>query len=395
MTLVQLWEGSREQFTGKKVQQVIAFAGGGGKLRDGGEASEEFRAFLRIVPSELLARYAGDCLAGAFDEGGFALQDIVNEVGRRLGFEATAGRYRGVPRTIGYDGLWRSPKGFSIVVEVKTTDAYRIDLDTVAGYQLDLIGAAEIDERASSVLVVVGREDTGGLEAQVRGSRHAWDIRLISVEALLRLLKVKENTEDPRIHQQIAKVLVPSEFTRLDGIIDLVFSTIADLSQQEEEESSTGAEEPIPGGREPKPETDFRESCVARIQKHLKHALVKRSRVLYGTPDGRTLVMCAVSREYADGDRVGYWFGFHEHQGEALRNVDRAFVAFGCGSDKNIVLIPFKEFDKMIDKSWRTEREGKAWWHVVIERDLGGLVLRRRKGKQDVDLSPFVLPGNP
>jgi len=35
------------------------------------------------------------------------------------------------------------------------------------------------------VLIVVGRQDTGELEAQIRGSRHAWDIRLISAEALL------------------------------------------------------------------------------------------------------------------------------------------------------------------------------------------------------------------
>ena len=47
----------------------------------------------------------------------------------------------------------------------------------------------------SSILIVVGRDDTGELEAQVRGSRHAWDIRLISADALVKLVNLKETVE--------------------------------------------------------------------------------------------------------------------------------------------------------------------------------------------------------
>jgi hypothetical protein len=51
-----------------------------------------------------------------------------------------------------------------------------------------LITSGQLKEDQSSILIVVGREDTGDLEAQIRGSRHAWDVRLISVDALLRLM---------------------------------------------------------------------------------------------------------------------------------------------------------------------------------------------------------------
>ena len=51
--------------------------------------------------------------------------------------------------------------GHSIVVEVKTTDTYRIDLNTIANYRRGLIKKGTISEELSSVLIIVGRDDTG------------------------------------------------------------------------------------------------------------------------------------------------------------------------------------------------------------------------------------------
>lgn len=109
---------------------------------------------------------------------------IVNQIGQRLGFEAEYGRYRGVTGQIGFDGLWRLPNGHTIVIEVKTADSYRIDLKKLADYRKKLIKEKSISEKESSVLIVVGRKDTDDLEAQIRGSRHAWDMKLIIIEIL-------------------------------------------------------------------------------------------------------------------------------------------------------------------------------------------------------------------
>ena len=92
MALVDLWISSQDQIRQKHVQQIIAFAGDG-KLLDGSEASSEFRDFLAQIPSDLLGRYADECLSGSFTDSGYVLQDIVNEIGRRLGFTVTDGRY--------------------------------------------------------------------------------------------------------------------------------------------------------------------------------------------------------------------------------------------------------------------------------------------------------------
>lgn len=114
------------------------------------------------------------------------------------------------------------------MIEVKTTDVYRISLDTIVAYREKLIGSGRID-RSSSILIIVGRDDTGELEAQVRGSRHASDIRLLSTEALLKLVQLKENAEDTATGIKIRELLFPMEYTRLDQIIDVMFTTATDV----------------------------------------------------------------------------------------------------------------------------------------------------------------------
>lgn len=397
MGLTELWSKSREQLESKHVQQIIAFAGSG-KLQDGNDASHEFRQFLSLVSSDFLVRYADECLSGRFDGNGLALQDIVNEVGRRLGFQVTHGRYRGVHGHIGYDGLWQSPENHAIVIEVKTTDAYRLDLDVVAGYRRALIRTGKIQEDHSSVLIVVGREDTGDLEAQIRGSRHAWDVRLMSVDSLLRLLGVKEKTEDPRIHQQIRSILIPREFTKLDGIIDIVFSATEDILEPdqaaEEPQTETAEASPEGGPLERKPKftpVSFNDSCVERIQSYLGVPLVKRSRATFASPDGEVMLICKVSKEYSLSGSAAYWFAFHRHQKEALEGVPKAYVAFGCGSDLTIILIPFQDFVTWLDGMWTTDRETGSYWHVRIIREGGKFTLDRKKGYDPIDVTRYLL----
>ncbi len=262
MSLLALWERSRSQLEDKHIQQIIAIAGAG-RLLDAGDTSKEFREFLSSIPSSLLSRYAEQCLIGRFEGSGLALQDVVNQIGRRLGFQVEDGRYRGSSGQIGHDGLWRSSFGNEIIVEVKTTDAYRIALDSIAAYRKRLIQDGQVAETKSSILIVVGRQDTGDLEAQIRGSRHAWDVRLVSVDALARLMLLKEAVEDPQMLKKVSEVLVPQEFTRVDGIIDLVFSAAEEVRQEVE---GVELEEDLTKGQNKKvPQfvpVDFHAACV-------------------------------------------------------------------------------------------------------------------------------------
>ena len=83
MGLTELWKNERHQLADKRVHQVIAFAGGG-RLADDNDTSQEFREFLRHVPTEMLAQYVNECLEAGFQDSGLALQDVVNQIGQRL-----------------------------------------------------------------------------------------------------------------------------------------------------------------------------------------------------------------------------------------------------------------------------------------------------------------------
>jgi len=386
MGLTELWRTSRDQLKEKHVQQIIAFAGDG-RLKDGSPASAEFRDFLSNVPSKILERYADECLQDSFKESGLALQDIVNQVGERLGFKVTDGRYRGTSKYIGFDGLWRFPDGHAVVVEVKTSDAYRIDLNKIAGYRRDLVTQGKIKEEHSSILIVVGRKDTGDLEAQIRGSRHAWDMRLISVDALLKLMSLKENMEDPKIVRRIYDILIPREFTKLDEIIDILFSAAEEVKPEE-----------LPGDQEVDKETGvkpapmaFHEACVVRMEKHLERTLIRRSRTGYSSPDEELAIVCTVSKEHKIREHISYWFAFHPHQKEFLTQATDRFVAFGCGSEATLLFIPLADFEQWLDDMWTTEKDGRIYWHVRIHIENSHLLLDRRKGKGRLDVTHYLL----
>ena len=148
-------------------------AAGSGDLRDNSDCAQELRGYLSQVTSQKLAEYIDRCLSTHFFKSGGVLQDLRNELGRRLDYKVINGRYQGTTNSIGFDGIWVAPEGQTLIIEVKTTDAYRISLDTITRYRDKLLETGQISPPSSS-LIVVGREDTVELEAQIRGSRHAW-----------------------------------------------------------------------------------------------------------------------------------------------------------------------------------------------------------------------------
>ena len=391
MPLTELWTSTPEQLEGKRLSQIIAFAGSG-KLSDKSPETNEFREFLSHIPSEMLVSFADECLQGGFKMSGLALQDIVNQVGRRLGFQVEDGRYRGVQGQIGFDGIWRTEDGHGIVIEVKTTDAYRMDLGVPAGYRQSLIDEGRIGESESSILFVVGREDTGDLEAQIRGSRHAWDIRVISVDALLKLMKLREELEDPLIVRKIGTILTPEEYTRVDGIIDVVFLTAEDVKEEKEPEED---EEPKEKKAKFHP-VAFNEECAERVQKHLGRTLVKQSRASWRSPDGALAVLCTVSRPHTRSGLATFWYAYHPHQREFLGDSEEAYAAFGCGSEETIILIPRDHLTPWLDGMNTTSRDdGRTYWHIQIQQDGNSYRLLRKANAEPIDVSKYLLPRAP
>ena len=204
MPLLEFWHSNPSTIAQLTIEQIVATAGSG-NLQDNSDCSHELREYLSQVDKLQVATYIEGCLTVRFQKSGLVLQDLVNELGRRLDYQVTNGRYQGTINQIGFDGIWISQDGQAIIVEVKTYPCLWISLDTLAGYREGLIRANRVGTFAS-VLIVVGREDTGELEAQIRGSRHAWDMRLISTDALFKLVQLKESSEGAEIGRKIRKM---------------------------------------------------------------------------------------------------------------------------------------------------------------------------------------------
>ena len=206
-----------------------------------------------------------------------------------------------------------------------------------------------------SLLVIVGREDTGGLEAQIRGSRYAWDMRLISVDALLKIAELKEKLEEPTF-ERIHEILIPKEFTKLDDIADLVLSAAKDSNEENPIEDVVVDDDDAEINRQKKERApvSFHESCVLRAQTRIvaegeiASNLIRRSRATYSTADQKCGVVCLVSKSYDIRGKGHFWFSFRTHQKEFLDEVSRPYLILGCGSDDRIYLIPGCGFSAIV-----------------------------------------------
>ncbi|WPL12478.1 hypothetical protein [Thiorhodovibrio litoralis] len=379
----------------KKLSQIISFLGEG-KLTD---CDSSFRFFLEKIQNELLIKYAEERLEKGFNDSGLALQDIVNEIGKRLGFNITNGLYRGKQSEIGFDGIWKEQDDWVIVVEVKTTDAYRISLDTIAEYRNRLIKSQGITKDNSSILIVVGRNDTGELEAQIRGSRHAWDIRIISVDSLIRLLKVKESLSDESTAKKISMALRPYEYTRVDKLIELLFLAIKDIEIEESADDFIDDEESDVNNienqkKEKTKPVSFHGPVFQKAKEELKLNFIKKSRSSYASTDESVGLIVSISKKHKSFNSqfdARYWFAFHPHQDTFLSKYKARYICYGCGSAKSVFMLPSEFLFPRLENMWKTNKEERLYTHIVIYQKDNQFFLRTNiEEKQHYeDLSSF------
>lgn len=387
-SLLDIWMVRREFLDSKSIEQVIAISGDG-TLKDGNETSNNLREFIANIPSAKIEHYINECLNQSFQQSGLVLQDLVNETGRRIGFSVEHGYYRGGKAKIGFDGIWKAKDGYAFVIEVKTTDAYQLNLDIQAQYRKRLIESQRIDEKKSSILVVVGRTDTGGLEAQTRGSRHAWDVRIISVDALLKLMQIKENLSDASTVMQIQEVLKPLEYTRVDRLIDIIFTTSEDL-QTEDVDDEVETDNPQSHKHSQSVPVKYHEECVNKVSERLKLPLIKQGRCTYTTADERIRVLCIVSKKYERGGAIRYWYAFHPNQKDFLDNGNPSYIALGCGTAEQVVLIPSEVFMNHLPSMRTTESSNRYYWHVEIFQKNNQFLLNRPTS-EGIDVTEYKI----
>jgi hypothetical protein len=380
------------------IRQIVGICGDG-DLRDNSACSHHLREFLALQSNDRLADYAHFCLDEGFTKSGFVLQDIVNEIGKRLGYQVLQnGRYQGVVNQAGFDGLWFDGTNH-IVVEVKTTDAYRINLDTISAYAEKVnssVGGGT--PKDTSLLIVVGRQDTGDLEAQVRGSRHAWSTRLVSVDALIKLMFTKEEVDDKALIERIRRILLPFEYTRVDNIVDLVFET----QQETDQKAQTSAELELEEEAEPTDQghgvwefTPRHELDVKRLQivdaffKSKNADPIRRTRTNFSDQMDQIGVTCAVSKRYKR-EYQPYWYALHPKWLEFMQSVGKGYFVLGCMDRDEAYALPRVFIEENLEALNTTQKGAKKYWHIALTIDNGSLALNLSSISKKIDLTPYA-----
>lgn len=122
----------------------------------------------------------------------------------------------------------------------------------------------------------------------------------------------------------------------------------------------------------------WHELCVKRIEKMMGNSLDAKSKTSYHSQDDRVRVVCLVSKPYVKKNSIQYWFGFHRSQNEFLEGAEQSFVAFGCGSPNDLILIPSKELSQQLNHMNVTDSGNRYFWHVRIFEEDGSFFLERR-----------------
>jgi hypothetical protein len=203
---------------------------------------ERFRRFLaqNLTSVGAVRDYVEECLRSSGDQYNRALQDLVNHLGRLLGFDVTFGRYKGVQGGIGFDGMWKSPSGLYVVVEVKTTDIYAIKTAILLGYIDRLISEQMIPDWDHALgLYVVGRRDAElkQLENSIIAEKRTHQLRVITVDKLLILAELLADYEME--HEAVLTVLRPT-----GPVVDTLIELMAGLVAKEIHTAGEGKQPP-------------------------------------------------------------------------------------------------------------------------------------------------------
>jgi hypothetical protein len=216
-----------------------------------------------------------------------------------------------------------------------------------------------------------------------------------SVEALTKLVQVKEKSDDPETLRQIRQLLKPFEYTKIDRIIDVVFTTTIDVEAQQATEDEIAPESSEQQDRARQIRTDpellnaKRERAVEAFAKLKGKELVRRSRTLFWSPDKEMRVCCAVSRRYT-GDYQPYWYAFHPKWDSFLKEASDAYFILSCMDRDEAYAIPYSWIMANKEHLNMTDRGERSYWHIALTTlENSSLAINVSRIGEKIALSPY------
>lgn len=364
------------------IRKILSMLGDG-KLTDGGRTSVTFRRFLRSVALDAFPNFLETVLSSPST--GLIFQDLINALGERLNFKVIYGRYKGKKGAIGFDGFWRY-SGVNLIVECKTTDAYRISTDTLLGYSSKVQFEFELEE-PPSILLVVGRIDTGDIEAQIRGSRADDRISVISADSLLSLAVAMGELSNGPASEGLRSVLLPRDYTRLDELSSLLTNLISEAQYASyEEANSHGKTSSFRAGSLQTVE-EIREAVLVS-EKNAGELLqqVQGSKTQFENINSQKFILL-VSKRYSRADQQ-FWYSINSTWIEEWK-LSGGGLILGLAGYNSYYKILWVDLEELLKKLNAIGQGNKKAWHAGIRENDSGVELLLPKTNELLDLDPF------
>jgi hypothetical protein len=233
----------------------------------------------------------------------------------------------------------------------------------------------------------------------VRGSRHAWDIRIVSADSLAKLVLLKEETEEDT-SAKISEILKPIEYTRVDKIIELAFSAAREASDTDEisedeepDEDDSEVQRYIQDHTPRKILDSAREKALAALSEKVGSSLIRKSKALYWSPDvGHQIrAVATVSKRYKGRF---FWYAYHPTWDAFLAEGTKGFFLLAGIGLPRAYAIPRKWIHAMLPRLNTTKTEDRVYYHIHLEQlPDGSMQLKHAAGEVTrVEEFALVLP---
>ena len=200
---------------------------------------------------------------------------------------------------------------------------------------------------------------------------------------------------------KIRSLLIPKEYTRLDGMIDVMFTTAKDVEAGddvalEEDQPSEQQDAKIKGvwqfTKYPLLQAK-RDAILSALGRREDADLIKKTRALYWNPLKNVRAACTISKRYPKNPSVPYWYAYHPEWDKFLGEGERSFLILGCMDRDASFAIPRDVIRSCIDNlNTSTKADGQVYWHIHLqEAPSGEISILLPKKRSQLSLMPYLL----
>jgi hypothetical protein len=212
------------------------------------------------------------------------------------------------------------------------------------------------------------------------------------------------------------------EYTRLDQIIDVMFTTATDVeavldAEADADDSAnstlTQGDVSIANSESANPPHELsskgtweftdsrllqakREEILQSVSQKIGTALIKKSRALYWDASHDNRIACSISKRYTRTGSYRYWYAFHPQWDEFLRDGKTSRFVLGCMDQQFAFSIPWGILNPLLPYLNTTTTERSTYWHIHIGQDeTSGYYLLVSKKDDDLPLRDYIVDAPP